>query len=171
MFILTVHWDLRLLWASLTVTAKFYIICLLGTAACTTYFLARTMYHLRRLQKESSIEAASVRRRQFEITRRIETLRQLHTLLFLLFGVVFANEMFATLRAIEYSSMSLSAARIDVFEPLTAFAFFAFVVLVFLQTFHWIVAARLQSFAAKLLTPSFKANDTGIIGNRPTTPL
>jgi hypothetical protein len=103
------------------------------------------MHRLRGLQKETSIEAAFVKRRQFEITRRIETLRQFHALLFLLFGIVFANEMFATLRAIEYSSMSLSAARIDVFEPLTAFAFFVFVVLVFLHSFQWIVGSRVQN--------------------------
>jgi len=79
------------------------------------------------------------------MTRGIETLRQFHTLLFFLFGIVFANEVFATLRAIEYSSMSLSAARIDVFEPVTAFALFVFAVLAFLHAFQWIVAARLQS--------------------------
>jgi hypothetical protein len=30
MFILTVHWDMRLLWAALTITAKFYILFLLA---------------------------------------------------------------------------------------------------------------------------------------------
>lgn len=45
--------------------------------------------------------------------------------------------------------MSLSAARIDVLEPVTAFAFWVFVVLTFLHAFQWAVAARLQSaFAA-----------------------
>jgi len=146
MFILTVHWDLRLLWAVLTVTARFYVLCLLAAAAYTTYFLARTVPRLRRLQKGvATTDRASVKRRLIEMTRGIETLRQFHTLLFFLFGIVFANEVFATLRAIEYSSMSLSAARIDVFEPVTAFALFVFAVLAFLHAFQWIVAARLQS--------------------------
>jgi hypothetical protein len=30
MFILTVRWDMRLLWAALTITAKFYILFLLA---------------------------------------------------------------------------------------------------------------------------------------------
>jgi hypothetical protein len=147
MFILTVHWDLRLVWAALTVTAKFYVLCLLAAAAYTTYFLVRTVFRLRRLQKDAaSVDPGLMKRRLIEMTRQIETLCQLHTLLFFLFGIFFANEIFATLRTIEYSSMSLSGARIDVFEPAAAFAFFVFVVLVFLHALQWIVSARLQSF-------------------------
>jgi hypothetical protein len=72
----------------------------------------------------------------------LKTLRQFHTFLFLFFGICCANEVFATLRAIQYSSMSLSAAGIDVFEPVVAFAFFVFVVLLFLHVF---IAHRLQT--------------------------
>jgi hypothetical protein len=148
MSILTVHCDLRLLWAVLTVTAKFYVLCLMAAAGCTTYFLAWTVFRLRRLQKSvPSVGAALVKRRLIEMVRGIETQRQFHTLLFFLFGMFFANEMFATLRAIEYSSVSLSAARIDVFEPGTAFAFFVFAVLAFLHAFQWVVAARLRSLS------------------------
>jgi hypothetical protein len=56
--------------------------------------------------------------------------------------------MFATLRGIRLYSASLSGARMDVFEAPTAFAFIVFVVLVFLHTFQWILAARLQSHRA-----------------------
>jgi len=80
------------------------------------------------------------------MTRVIENLRQLHTLFFFLFGIVFANEIFAILRAIGYSSMSLSALRIGVFEPIIAFAFLVFAVLTFLHALQWVVAARLRSF-------------------------
>jgi hypothetical protein len=147
MFILTVHWDLRLLWAVLTVTAKFYIFCLLAAAAYTTYCLARTVSRLRRLHKDvASTDRATVKHRLIEMTRAIESLRQLYTLFFFLFGIVFANEIFAILRAIGYSSMSLPALRIDVFEPITAFAFLVFAVLTFLHVLQWIVAAPLRSF-------------------------
>jgi len=120
----------------------------MAAAVYTTSFLARTVFRLRRLQKNvPSIGAALVRRRLIEMITGIATQRQFHTLLFFLFGMFFANEMLATLRGIEYSSMSLSAARIDVFEAVTAFAFFFFVVLVFLHAFQWILAARLRSLS------------------------
>jgi hypothetical protein len=47
--------------------------------------------------------------------------------------------------------MSLSAARTDIFEPVAAFAFFVFVVLVLLHLFQWIVATRIA--ALTLQTP------------------
>jgi hypothetical protein len=50
--------------------------------------------------------------------------------------------MFALIRAVENSSMSLSGARIDILEPAAAFAFFVFVVLLLLHVFQWTVAAR-----------------------------
>jgi hypothetical protein len=149
MYILTVPWDLRSLWAIFTVTAKFYIVCLLIAAAYTIFFLARTALRLRRASKDAaSADAARVKPRLVEITKGIDNLRQFHTLLFLLSGVSCANEMFATLRTVRYSWMSLSAARIDVFEPVVAFAFFVFALLVFLHAFQWTVAARVQRFAA-----------------------
>jgi flagellar biosynthesis protein FlhB len=161
MFILTVHWDLRLEWAVLTVTAKFYVFCLLAAAAYTTFFLVQTVSRIRRLQKDvASIDATPVKCRLIEMTRGIENLRQFHILLFFLFGMFFANEMFALIRAIEYSSMSLSAARIDVFEPVAAFAFFVFVVLTLLHVFQWIVAARLQSFFAANFNHPYLQNDS-----------
>jgi len=149
MSILTVDWDLRLLWAVLTVTAKFYVLCLLAAAAYTTYCLTRTASQARRLHRDvKSVGAARVKRHLIQMNSAIENLRQFHTLLFFLFGICFANEIFALFRAIGYSSMSLSALRIDVFEPVTAFAFFVFAVLAFLHAFQWIVAARLRSFFA-----------------------
>jgi len=146
MFILTVHWNLRMVWAGLTVTAKFYGFCFLAAAVYTAYSLARTEYHLRHLRKDvAPTDPMLVRFRLSEMTRGVETLHQFQILLFLLFGVVCTNEIFATLRAIQYSSISLSAARVEVFEPVTAFAFCVFTMLVFLHAFQWIVAARVKS--------------------------
>jgi hypothetical protein len=146
MFILTVHWDLRLLWAVLTITAKLYILCLLTGATYSTYSLARIALWLGQIAKHlSSTDKTDLRVRLNEMKAKVQTSRQLHTFLFLLFGICCANEVFATLRAIQYSSMSLSAARIDVFEPVTAFAFFVFVVLLFLHVVQWAVARRLRA--------------------------
>jgi hypothetical protein len=149
MYILTVPWDLRSLWAIFTVTAKLHIVCLLAATVYTVFFLARTLFRLHRAPKHAaSVDATRVKTRLFETTKGIDNLRQFHTLLFLLSGVSCANEMFATLRTVRYSSMSLSAARIDVFEPVVALAFFVFSLLALLYGFQWTVAAHLQGFVA-----------------------
>jgi len=119
---------------------------LLVATVYSAYSLARIAIRLRQLLKHAaSTSAKDVSSRLIEMTSGMKTLRQFHTLLFLFFGICCANEVFATLRAIQYSSMSLSAARIDVFEPVVAFAFFVFVVLLFLHVFQWAVAHRLQT--------------------------
>jgi len=147
MFIFTVHWDWRSVWGSLTIIAKFYIFCLVGATAYTTYFLTRIAFCIHHLPKDAvSTGPTRVRHRLIEITRGIENLRQFHTLLFLLFGIFCTNEMIATLRAIRLSWLSLSAAPSAVFEPVLTFAFVVFPILAFLHSFQWIVAARLQSF-------------------------
>jgi hypothetical protein len=145
MFILTGHWDVRSFWGVLPLTAKFYLFCLLIAAAHTIYFLTRTLSRLHRLPPDAP---SNNKTRLIELTNGMETLRQFHILLFLLFGVFFTDEMFATLRGIRLYSASLSGARIDIFEAPTAFAFIVFVVLLFLHIFQWIVAARLQSHHA-----------------------
>ena len=151
MFILTVHWDIRAVWSVLTPTAKFYVFCLLLAALATTYVLGQAIFRIRRLRKGvASIDVAIAARCATEVKRRIENLCQLHLLLLFLFGMIFANEMFALVRAIESSSMSLSAARIDICEPITALAFFVFGVLLFLHILQWIVATLLQSFLTTL---------------------
>ena len=151
MFILTVRWDVRAIWSVLTPTARFYVLCLLLAAVATTYFLGQSIFRMRRLLNGvTSIDAAIAGRCATKVKGRIENLRQLHLLLFFLFGMIFANEMFALVRAIEHSSMSLSAARIDICEPITALAFFVFGVLLFLHILQWIVATLLQSFLATL---------------------
>jgi hypothetical protein len=146
MLILTVHWDMRLMWAVLTITAKFYILFLLAATVYSASCLALVAVRLRRLLTHRASTDMSLN--IVEMTKRVESLRQFYTLLFLLFGLCCANEVFATLRTIQYSSMSLSAAKMDVFEPVTAFTFLVFVALTFLHAFQWAVAARQQSASA-----------------------
>jgi hypothetical protein len=143
MFILTIHWDLRALFAGLTITSRSYVLGLMVAALYSTCLLVRMVFRLYRGSKNLATDD-DVRTRLVKMASRVETLRQLHTLLFLLFGVCCANEVAAILRAIQYSSASLSAARMDIFEPVTAFAFFAFAVLLVLHIFQWAMAARLR---------------------------
>ena len=141
MFILTRLSDFRLL----SITAQIYVLCLLVGAVLSTYSLARIAQRFRQLTKLlSAPNKNEIRLRLNAMDSQIQTLRQFHTLLFLLFGVCWANEVFATFRGIRDSSMSLAAATMDVFEPVVAFVFFVFVVLLFLHVFQWAVAHRLQ---------------------------
>jgi hypothetical protein len=149
MFILTCHWDVRLFWGVLPVTAKFYLFCLFIAAAYAIYFLIRTLSRLHRLPLNlPSTDKTRLSLKTLELTNGMETICQFHKLLFLLFGVFFTDEMFATLQGIRLSEASLSAARMDIFEAPTGFAFIVFVVLIFLHVFQWAVAARLQSHQA-----------------------
>ena len=155
MVILVVHRDLRLVWEVLTLTAKFYIVCLLAASAYSTYSIARTAFQLRQLSRHRP--SAEARRDVFRVTElmgRIENLRQFDTLLFFLFGVCCANEAFGTIQAIKRSRQALSAAGIEAFEPLTMFVLFVFLVFVLLHVFQWALAARLQSASAENLETS-----------------
>jgi hypothetical protein len=94
-------------------TAKFYILFLLAASVYSTYSLARIRLGLHKLpNRVASTDSADVGLHLNEITGRLATLRQLHMSLLLLFGVCCANEVFATLRAIQYSLMSLSSIKI-----------------------------------------------------------
>jgi hypothetical protein len=145
MFIFALHWDLRALFAGLTITARFYIFGLMAAAVYSTYSSVRIVFRLNRVSKSLANDDSGARPYLFRITGNVETLRQFHTFLFLLFGACCANEAVAILRAIRDSSASLSAARMDIFEPVAAFALFVFAVLLMLHTFQWVVALRLRA--------------------------
>jgi hypothetical protein len=141
MLILSVPWDFPSLWISLTITAKLYIVCLVAASAYSTYSLIRIAARLRRIARREKTDMVLLA----NMTAKAQTLREFHTMLFLLFGVCCSNELFNTLRGIQNSVVSLSAARFGVFGPVIAFAFFVFAVLLSLHGFGWAVAHRLQS--------------------------
>jgi hypothetical protein len=140
MLILSVPWDFRSLWAILTITAKFYTICLLAGATYSTYSLARILVWLRRNARNKTVI-----KELDEMRNKTQSLREFHTMLFLLFGLCSSNEVFNVLRGIQNSAVSLSAARFDVFGPVVAFVFFVFAVLLFLHGFRWAVAHCLRA--------------------------
>src|SRR5258705_12448985 len=97
MFILTMHWDLRSLWAVLTATAHLYILCLTAAAVYSTGSLVGIAFRLRLLSKNATTDVRDVRSRLFEMGAGIEPLRQFHILLFLVLGVCCPNEWAALL--------------------------------------------------------------------------
>jgi hypothetical protein len=149
MFILSVPWGFWSLWAILTLTAKLYVVCLLAGAGYAIYALVLVGLRLGAIQRHPLTDIDTTRTQLGNAAARLETLRQLQTTLFLLFGVCCANEVFAMLRTSQHSAMSLSALRIDaLFEPLTAVAVVVFVVLLFLHSLHWTISHRLQQMVA-----------------------
>jgi hypothetical protein len=136
------------------VTAKFYIFCLVVAVGYSTVLLVRTTSRFHRLSKdEAATDSPRLRHRLIEMTKGIENLRQLHSFLFFLFGVFFTNEMYAAVRAIQDSRMSLSALGFEVFGPTITFAFCTFVTFAFLHVLQWIVAALLQLYSIDKLYP------------------
>jgi hypothetical protein len=140
MLILSVPWDFRSLWVVLSITAKFYTICLLAGAVYSTYSLASIVVWLRR-----SAGNKTVIKELDEMRAKTLSLREFQTMLFLVFGLCASNEVFNVLRGIQNAAVSLSAARFDVFWPVVAFVFFVFAVLLFLHGFRWAVAHRLRA--------------------------
>jgi len=143
MYVLSVRWDLLAMWEMLSLPGKFYLACLLASIAYTSYLLTRALVRLHGLNKERIPMGAELRKLTLlGIESGIETVRELHLLLLFLFGATLANEVFGTLRGIREASMSLSGARIEVFEPCAAFYFIVFGVLTLLHISQWIVAAQ-----------------------------
>lgn len=150
MSILTIHWDLRLLWAGLTVSAKFYAFCLVVGAGYSAIYLIRTTSRFHHLSKHrAACDSSRVNHQLIEMTEGIDNLRQFHTLLFFLFGAFCTNEIYTAVRAIQDSRMSLSAIGFEAFGPVIAFAFCTFFMFAVLHAFQWITAARLQSYSTE----------------------
>jgi hypothetical protein len=139
MFILSVPWDFRSLWAGLTLTANLYMVCLFVATAYSSYCLVRIAVRLRRMARNGNLTRVLLN----EMRSKTQTLCELHATLFLLFGLCCSNEAFAFVRSIRYSSMSLSVVGSDALEPLVAFTFVVFAVLILLHAFRWAVAHRL----------------------------
>ena len=116
MAILSIPWDVRALWAALTLTMKLYVLFLFGVVIWTLVALIRG-----RLARQT---------------------RDLHYLALLLFGVCLSNECFAAMRAIKFSMASLSPVGIEAFEPAVAVSFVVFAVLTCLHVLSWLFTPR-----------------------------
>lgn len=149
MYIFSVRWDLIALWKVLALTAKLYVFLLLVFFVSSVYALLRELAGARSYQKTSLAVEGELRKPFLKIARSIENVRQLSLFFLLLFGLTLANEVFATLRSIRESALSLSARGVEIFEPCAAFSFVVFVVLTLLHVFQWTATVRLrQSIAA-----------------------
>jgi hypothetical protein len=143
MDILSVHWDVIMVWKVLSRTARLYAVFLVVSGAYASYSLGRVFAGLGDLGDKAVLT-------RFE--RRIANVRQIMLLLLLLFGMTVANEGFAWLRGIRFLQ-SQCGDCIYAFGPWAAFAFAALGALVFLHAFQWIASVRLQRRASGLSAP------------------
>lgn len=141
MYILTVPWDLRMLWSVMSMSGKLYLVCLFVMAAYTIVYSARVTYYLRTLIALGSSDAQRIRA---TLVSRMRHLRQIHFLFLLVFGAFFASEFFGIIRAIRYSDASLSAVRMEIFEPAAGLAFVVFAVLSFLHIIQLFISGLID---------------------------
>jgi hypothetical protein len=144
MAILSVPWDIRGIWGVLTIMAKVYFCGLLCSVAYSAWFLWRTVLWAHK-RRERGNEPSDFGPYVSELTGRIDHVRQFNVSLFVLFGIVFTNEAFASIRAYRLSFLSLAGETIESFGPLVAFGFVVFVLFAFLHILQWTVASRLRS--------------------------
>jgi hypothetical protein len=140
MYILRVNWDLRALWAVTSLPMKMYLICLFIMSVYAVLRLTNTVLPLYHETGMRDREAMQMHRDKVAFT--VRHLCQLQYLFLLLFGACLANECFGMIRAIRYSVASLSAASINIFEPLTGLAFIVLLTLGFLHSIQWLVVSR-----------------------------
>ena len=138
----SVRWDLRSVWSILTLGAQIYLLVFLGAAVFAIIRCARILWSLKQMRHGSGQETGMILAR-FEW--RIHSLRQLLVLALLVFGVILANEIFASLRAVQFSYMSLSEYSLrEALEVPTAFAFFSLSSFVCLHALQWFVDMKIQ---------------------------
>ena len=134
--------DVRAIWNPLTVVEQIYLIFLFGTGALAVLRSAQTIWSIRQIKRIGTEEGRTLLN---QLTIRVYFLRQLLTLNVLLLGVVLANEVFATLRAVQLSFLSLTEYRLqEALEVPTAFAFLWLLILTCLHILQWIVDARIR---------------------------
>jgi hypothetical protein len=146
MNLLTITWDFRSLWSTLPLQTRVYLLCLLAAAILSGISLSQTFVRLRKLQNSTPESEAEGSYRC--LAARLHSLRQLHFLLLLLFGVLLTDEAFRTIRSFTYSRMSIGAPSVtELSAPLLVFAFLVLFVVAFLHCLQWFVSSRLESFA------------------------
>jgi|SRR5580692_4478872 hypothetical protein len=141
MSLLTTPWDFRLLLALLPLQTKLYLIFLLTvvfySAISSCLILAKT--------SKSFVHTHLAQDICSQLAQRLGNLRQLHLLLFLLFGIFLTDGTFRALQTLVRSRMSLGEVSIDqIIDPLLCFSFVVLSALTFLHALQWLASSRLQ---------------------------
>jgi hypothetical protein len=140
MDILSVRWDVIMIWKLMSRTARLYAVFFVVFGGYASYSLGCVFAGLGDLGEKAVL---------IRFERRIANVRQIILLLLLLFGMTVANEAFTWLRAAPLSQPQCGDC-VYPFGPWTAFAFAVMATLVLLHAFQWIASAWLQGRASDL---------------------
>ena len=141
--------NLRLLWPKLPTLTRLYAVILCGGSLYVVYALSRTGGRLWTLRQTSEQASTSNRLSQvFSALRaRLDNVRQLIILLWLLFGASFLLELASSPLTADLSRLSLlEIVLIDVLAQ-AGFGCLVFLDLLLLHVAQWVVSVWLQSFA------------------------
>jgi hypothetical protein len=130
MNLLSVNWDIRAIWMILPLLSKF----------CLSFLFASGFFTM--VVTLASILGAKTSEQLARSANRVANLRQFQTFAFYFFGVCLADHLFAAIKAIERSTMSLQAEGIDVFCPMAWFAFIGFLTLLSSHSLQWFASCR-----------------------------
>lgn len=154
MTFLTPDWDFRSLWILWPLQTKLYLLCLFAAAIYSGISTTKAILRLRKLR--SITPDTNSEFTYHRLSARLHNLRQLHLLLFLLFGLFLTDEAFRTVRSFTLSRMSLEAPTLaELLAPLLGFAFLPLLVLTILHSFQWLASSRLEArYVAKTAPPN-----------------
>jgi len=152
MNMLTTNGDFRLLWTSLPLQTKFFLLCLFAAAIYSCVCLTTAFIRIRKLRgiTPGADAEASYRR----IAARLHNLRQLQLLFLLLFGLFLTDEAYRTVRSLTYLDRGFAAPSIaELLDPLLGFAFLSLLVLTILHSFQWLAFSRLETLVRRTRKP------------------
>ena len=130
MNLLSVNWDIRALWMILPLLSK---ICLIFLFTSALFTIIVTLTSILRVKSSEHLAGS---------TNHVANLRQFQTFAFYFFGACLADHLFAVIKTIERSTMSLQAEGIDAFGPMAWFAFVGFLTLLFSHSLQWFASCR-----------------------------
>jgi len=119
---------------------KLYFVGLLILIVYTVFRLIKVLLALHAMKSEE-IQQGPLSK----LMATMSQLRRLHYLFLLILGACFASELFGVARAVGNSTASLTAATIEIFEPIAAFAFLAFAAFTCLHALEWFVSYRVEA--------------------------
>jgi len=108
-------------------------ICLVFLFASVLFTIVVTLASVLRLKSSEQLAWSA---------NRVANLRQFQTFAFYFFGVCLADHLFAAIKTIERSTISLQAEGVDAFGPMAWFAFIGFLTLLFSHSLQWFASCR-----------------------------
>lgn len=137
--LLSVEWDVRAMWHTLSGTAQIYFFALIG---CVVWITARRAKVLRLLRQSrwDAEKICAIKRAKSRSQMRAN--QQLLLLMILIFAAVLANEIFLCLRTAQLSRFFLSEYHVEeALQVPMAFAFLSACAFIYSHFICWIVEA------------------------------